>query len=99
MSIGIKPGDVVLIIERRGEQQIVRNGLVASLSMREDLAGTRGEMAIEAAFISATCDMRGRLIRSCDVVHSSHRDWLEGRAGLAYELRAVEIAEGALGND
>jgi hypothetical protein len=90
-TMGIRPGDAVLVIERRGEQQLVYNALVAGFSMDEKLAGTRGEPAIEACFVATHAEARN--VRSGGlatltvpkVVHISHRDFIEGRAGLGYE--------------
>jgi hypothetical protein len=91
--MGIAPGDAVLVIEHRGEQQIVYNALVAGISMRGELVGPKGEPAIEATFVTE----RGGLdfMRDMDpwhptlsvpqVVHISHRDWIERRASLGYE--------------
>lgn len=90
-TMGIRPGDAVLVIEQRGEQQLVYNGLVANLSMDERLAGTHGEPAIEASFVAIYADTRFRLdsgmatLTVPNVVHISHRDFAEGRAGLGYE--------------
>jgi hypothetical protein len=88
--MGIKPGDVVLVIEHRGEQQLVYNALVAGFSMDEKLAGMRGEPAIEACFVAvyAECRMRHGSLATLTVpgvVHISHRDFVEKRAGLGYE--------------
>jgi hypothetical protein len=94
-SMGIRPGDVVLVIERRGEQQLVYNGLVNRFSMDEELAGAAGEPAIEASFVAMYPEVRWGthygpgtrpttvIVRS--IVHISHRDFIEGRAGLGYE--------------
>jgi hypothetical protein len=85
-TMGIRPGDAVLVIEHRGAQQIVYNGLVVSLSMRIALAGALGEPAIRASFVLPVSTVStGRVAEEIDVVHISHRDWIEGRAGLAYE--------------
>jgi hypothetical protein len=92
----------VLLVERRGAQQIVHNALVCSLSMDAAQAGTLGETMIDAAFVSAIAgfaealprkmrppdadlDWPHGMVHARDVVHISHRDWIEGRAGLAYE--------------
>jgi len=80
-SMGIASGDAVLVVEHRGEQDLVYHGLVASISMQERLLGAHGEPAIEAVFIGP----RLALENFTSVVHISHRDWLERRAGLAYE--------------
>ena len=96
---GIKPGDAVLLIERRGEQQLAYNALVASFSMDEKLAGTHGEPAIKAVFVAQRGAMAWAqddgVLKIPDVVHVSHRDFIEGRAGLGYEeippLRIVDI--------
>jgi hypothetical protein len=91
-TIGIKPGDAVLVVEHRGEQQIVYNALVAGICMDDKLAGTQGEPAIEAAFVVP--QMRGTrkgttlshvTLNAPEVVHISHRDWTERRASLGYE--------------
>lgn len=52
-TMGIGPGDAVLVVEHRGAQDIVHHALVASISMREELKGRLGEPAIEAVFINA----------------------------------------------
>ena len=85
-TMGIRRGDAVLVIEHRGDQRIVYNGLVVSLSMRSALAGTLGEPAIHVAFVLPLSTVStGTMADEADVVHISHRDWIEGRAGLAYE--------------
>jgi hypothetical protein len=88
-TMGIRPGDAVLVIERRGEQQLVYNALVAGFTMDEKLAGTHGEPAIAACFVSvqagAHFDHCGALLEVSDLVHISHLDFVEGRAGLGYE--------------
>ena len=90
-TMGITPGDAVLVIEHRGEQDIVYNGLVAAISMQEALVGTHGEPAIVAAFVltrhvhSAALGGGHPVMTPHDVVHISHIDWRERRAVLAYE--------------
>lgn len=84
-TIGISPGDWVLLLERRGEQEIVYNAMVASVSMDESLAGTKGEGSIRVVFVPVAERPDAGVLIVPDVVHISHRDWLEGRAGLAYE--------------
>jgi hypothetical protein len=92
-TMGIRPGDAVLVIERRGEQQLVYNALAAGFSMDETLAGTHGEPAIIAVFVGTHADGRSRYtlekglptLTVPRVVHISHRDFIEGRAGLGYE--------------
>ena len=49
-TMGIKSGDFVLVIEHRGERQLVHNGLVMGFSMDEKQAGTRGQPMISACF-------------------------------------------------
>jgi hypothetical protein len=89
--MGIKPGDAVLVIEHRGEQQLVYNALVAGFSTDEKLAGRHGEPAIEACFVATYAEARytrsGGLptLTVPGVVHISHRDFIEDRAGLGYE--------------
>jgi hypothetical protein len=80
----------VHLIERRGEQQVQHDALVHSMSMAPEMAGTRGEMAIDAVFVNAlrapsTEDWRDDLMLIRDVVHISHHDWIERRACIAYE--------------
>ena len=98
-SMGISPGDAVLVVEHRGEQQIVYNALVAGISMRQELAGSLGEPAIEAVFVADQARERVGPINGIDyrtrpwhptlkvsgVVHISHRDWIERRTSLGYE--------------
>jgi hypothetical protein len=86
-TFGICPGDSVLVSEHRGEQEIVHNALCSAISMQERLLGMHGEPAIEVAFVVKTGSRDGSagLQLFASVVHISHRDWLEGRAGLAYE--------------
>jgi hypothetical protein len=97
-SIGIAPGDAVMVVEHRGEQQIVYNALVAGISMDEKLAGTHGEPAIEASFVLTRHQYSEALggghpvMTERGVVHISHRDWIEGRAGLGYEELPEPIA-------
>ena len=88
-TMGIRAGDVVLVIEHRGEQQLVYNGLVVSFSMDEKLAGTHGEPAIEACFVEAR-DLVIATLRSHSVVHVSHRDFVE-RTRLGYEELPPEL--------
>lgn len=83
-TIGLKPGDWVLVLERRDERVLVHNGVAVRLSMLPELAGSLGEMSIELAFVSVH-DSMGHLHHLSDVVHVSHSDWLEARVGLAYE--------------
>ena len=96
-SMGISPGDAVFVIEHRGEQDIVYNGLVAGISMQEKLAGTHGEPAIEAAFVAQYHGSYGTkshpILTAVEVVHTSHRDWIERRAGLGYEELPPNEAE------
>lgn len=84
-TIGMKPGDFVLVIEARAGEQPVYKGQIVSLSMDEQLAGEKGECAIKVSFVVPDAD-ENRVLVVPDIVHISHRDWLEGRAGLAYEL-------------
>lgn len=89
-TMGIKPGDAVLVIERRGEQLLAYNALVAGFSMDERLAGKNGEPAIEASFVAVRARARSRdggapTVTLAGVVHISHRDFIEGRAGVGYE--------------
>jgi hypothetical protein len=89
-----RPGEPVLVVERRGEQQLVYHGLVSGISMREELVGTHGEPAIEVVFVADGHKLTAYQPNMREwhptlvvpgVVHISHRDWIEGRAGLAYE--------------
>jgi hypothetical protein len=90
-TTGIKAGDVVLVIERHGEQYLVRNGLVESFSMDEALAGTHGEPAIKVGIVMTRQDGRSGpgasrpMLILCQVVHISHRDFVEGLGAQAYE--------------
>jgi hypothetical protein len=91
-TMGISPGDAVLVIEHRGAQQIVYNALVERISMRTSLVGTKGEPAIKASFVAPQPmemtnggDVAHATLSVSDIVHISHIDWLEGRAGLGYE--------------
>ena len=92
-TMGISPGDAVLVVEHRGEQQIVYNGVVSGITMQPELRAANGEPAIEAAFATnlvveshpvSFMERRGVLIIR-DMVHISHRDWIERRASLGYE--------------
>jgi len=87
-TMGIKSGDAVLVIEHRGERDLVYNALIAGFTMDEKLAGTRGEPAITVVFLGNSHFLT-RLglspVTVPDVVHISHRDFIEGRAGLGYE--------------
>jgi hypothetical protein len=83
--IGIKPGDAVLLVERRREQQIVYNALVVGISMNETLAGTHGEPSIEVAFFAGMRALSDPVLRLPEVVHISHKDWMEGRREMGYE--------------
>ena len=98
-TMGITPGESVLLVEHRGEQQIVYNALVAGISMDEKLAGAHGEPAIEVSFVADSARERVGPLPDVDpaikpwhptlvvagVVHISHRDWLERRSSLGYE--------------
>jgi hypothetical protein len=90
-TTGIRPGDAVLVIERRGEQQLVYNAVVASFSMDRRQAGAHGEPSIKALFVGIYADARytddGSLptLTVPGVVHISHRDFVEGRVGIGYE--------------
>lgn len=90
-TTGIRPGDAVLVIEHSGERQLVYNALVAGFTMEQSLAGTHGEPAINACFVATYAealwrrDGRVPTLSVPRVVHISHRDFAEGRAGLGYE--------------
>jgi hypothetical protein len=101
--MGIRPGDAVLVIEHRGEQQLGHNALVAATSMDDKLAGTHGEPAIKVAFLARSqyaLESGLATLTVPNVVHVSHRDFVEGRAALGYEelpeLRALMGAAHAL---
>jgi hypothetical protein len=90
--MGIHPGDAVLVVEHRGEQQIVYNALCAGISMRGELVGPRGEPAIAATFVADreeqvnwTMEMWHPTLSVRNIVHITHRDWIECRASLGYE--------------
>ncbi len=86
--MGIRPGDAVLVMEHRGEQQLVYNALVVGFSMDESLAGTHGEPALRLCFVVPHLQPRYVYdgVRAVpNVVHISHRDFVEGRARLGYE--------------
>lgn len=83
-TIGLKPGDMTLVLERRGDQLLAHNALVIGSSMLPALAGAQGEMSIEAAFVVET-PFGIAMPKFEGIVHVSHMDWQEGRAGLAYE--------------
>jgi hypothetical protein len=83
-TIGIQPGRNVLLVERRGDEFPAYNALVSGISMDEQLAGTKGEPSIEVAFIVPDGEMH-RVLVVPEIVHVSHRDWIEGRVGLAYD--------------
>jgi hypothetical protein len=91
-STGIRPGDAVLVIRHLGEQEIAYNALVERISMRPELAGAKGEPAIKASFVAQQphVELEGTELRHAtvsfeDIVHISHVDWIERRAGLGYE--------------
>lgn len=84
-TIGLRLGDAVLLLERRDEQVIAYNALVVGVSMQPAAAGAQGEMSIEVAFVGPETPFGTAMMRFQGVIHSSHADWLEGRAGLAYE--------------
>ena len=81
---GIEPGGSVLLVERRGEQQLVHNALVVRISMDDRLAGARGEPSITAVFVLPEATLE-RAVQMPDAVHMTHRDWIEGRCAFAYE--------------
>ena len=83
-SIGIAPGAGVLLIERRGEVQLVHNALVLRVSMDERLAGPKGEPSITAVFVLPEATLE-RAVQMPDAVHFLHRDWIEGRSAFGYE--------------
>lgn len=93
-TIGIGPGDAVLVIEHRKEQQIIHNALVAGISMKQELAGAHGEPVIAASFIAdreMDVSKDGSVWFECptltvrEIVHISHRDWIDRRASLGYQ--------------
>ncbi|HZL29192.1 MAG TPA: hypothetical protein VFC39_21890 [Acidobacteriaceae bacterium] len=85
-TIGIQPGCTVLLVERRGDEFPAYNALVAGISMDESLAGAKGEPSIEVAFVVPDpAENAHRVLVVPGIVHVSHRDWIEGRAGLAYD--------------
>jgi hypothetical protein len=93
-TMGIVLGGQVMLIERRGEQQIVHDALVLHMSMDPADAGTLGEMMIDVVWVNehlahrrrfSTAEWEHALFFFTDVVHISHRDWIEGRASLGYE--------------
>ena len=79
------------LIERRGEQQIQYDALVLAMSMQAQLRGVHGEMAIDAVCVNPLhTPAKGdspeeHLIYFTDVVHVSHRDWIERRTHIGYE--------------
>jgi hypothetical protein len=76
----------VLVSEHRGEQEILHNALCSAISMQQRLLGTHGEPAIEVAIMVKTGRQgEAGLQLFPRVVHISHRDWIDGRAGLGYE--------------
>lgn len=86
-TIGLKPGDRVLLIERvnvaeSGGPELVHNGLVISVSMRADMRGKNGEMPISVVWVS-------KLMETTLVVHGmphiSHHRWRQGLISMAYE--------------
>lgn len=83
-TIGIKPGDYVLLVERRGDEYPAYNALVVGMSMDEQLAGPKGEPSIEVAFVVPDGEAH-RVLVVPEIVHVTHRDWIEGRVGLAYD--------------
>jgi len=95
---GITLGGRVRLVEQRGEQQVFYDALVLGMTMAAELLGTQGEMAIDALIINPLrllqedlhaiqgkpADWRDALVRIDDVVHHTHRDWIERRACMAY---------------
>jgi hypothetical protein len=92
-SPGIKRGGLVHLIERRGEQLVQHNALVLAMSMDTRSRGSHGEMSIDAVFVNplrplegeVLTDPRDALMLIENVVHISHRDWIEQRVCVAYE--------------
>lgn len=82
---GIRPGTPVLLLERRSNTQtLVHRGLIVSLSMDQVLCAPSGEPSARVAFI-ANAERAPQVLMPGKIVHLTHADWLEGRAGLAYE--------------
>lgn len=85
------------LVERRDEVQVMYDALVLSMSMDESMAGTKGEMAIDAIFVNPLRVIQedqivhplDALIHVRDVVHITHRDWIERRTCISY----IEPAE------
>ncbi len=91
-TMGIRPGDPVLVIVHRGPQQLVYNALVVGFSMDQRLAGTHGEPAIEACFVASRAEARFYaregifpVVSVSNVVHISHRDFAERSTRVGYE--------------
>lgn len=96
---GIKRGGLVHLIERRGEQEIQHDALVLAMSMEREMRGTHGEMSIDAVFVNVLVEPERRPTRRSlmvirDVVHVSHRDWLEHRTAIAYKEAQLFLAGG-----
>lgn len=84
-TMGTMPGDWVLLLERREEQVLVYQSMATRLSMDEALAGPLGHMSIDAAFVHSVAERMPTMMVANDVVHHTHRDWMEGRSAFAYE--------------
>ena len=80
-TIGLKPGDPVLVIRRAAGQETVHNGLVLYLSMDEAIAGASGEMPIGVTFVRGEWGPEAW----CEVPHFTSPGWATTRSGCAYE--------------
>jgi hypothetical protein len=81
-SIDLAPGCVVLVLERMKDHEHVCEGLVQSVSLREDRAGFYGEPVINVVYVR---EGSGSIAYVRDVVHFSHPDWWNGEVTIAYE--------------
>lgn len=88
-TIGLKPDDRVLLIERREDHELVHNALVLGITMNERLAGPQGHMAIDVVLVTPqewnASPSAPRFVSLQDVRHISHPRWREKSIGFAYE--------------
>jgi hypothetical protein len=83
-TMGIRPRDWVIVLERREAEFFAHSALAIRVSMDEALAGAKGELSIDAGFVYEA-NGRSEMLMAPDVVHVSHKDWLEGRTAFAYK--------------
>lgn len=93
----VRPGDVVRLAVRNGDNVSTHNALVLAIDPVSPLTSD-GYPSVELVSVNlaalhhaGTSDFDKALIRGCSVVHASHQDFVEGRTGLGYMVWGSEI--------